>query len=381
MNRYSLFAGEYALSLDMPMGQALRIIGIPDSNDIVVPVVSALFENYDKNSGLYSTQVPSTTFDGLNHFSIHDDPLVLAVLKTTLIGITLPLPPQSDTTAPSVPAGLAAIAVSSSQINLSWTANTESDLAGYKIYKGGTYLKTVSATSTSDTGLTPSTLYCYTVLAYDTSNNQSAQSSQQCATTLAAPTAPSAPTGVNAVAGDGQVTISWSPVAGADSYNLYWNTTSPATKTTGNKIQGVTSPYVHTGRTNGTTYYYVVTAVNVNGESVESAQVSATLTSSSTASAIAAGELHTCALLANNQVRCWGYNYYGQLGNGLVSDSPLLVTVNDVTTATAIVAGTYHTCALLSGGTIKCWGRNDFGQLGNESTTNASTPQQVFGIP
>lgn len=89
-------------------------------------------------------------------------------------------------------------------------------------------------------------------------------------------TPPAAPTGVTATVGDTQVTISWTAVTGATSYNLYWMPTSPVTKTTGFKITGVTSPYAHTGLTNGTTYYYVITAVDIGGESVESAQVSAT---------------------------------------------------------------------------------------------------------
>ena len=86
---------------------------------------------------------------------------------------------------------------------------------------------------------------------------------------------PSAPTGVTASAGDGQVSISWSAVSDATSYNIYWSTTSGVTKTSGTKIADTTSPYSHTGLTNGTTYYYVVTAVNSAGESAESSEVSA----------------------------------------------------------------------------------------------------------
>jgi hypothetical protein len=89
-------------------------------------------------------------------------------------------------------------------------------------------------------------------------------------------TGPTAPIGVTAVSAGGQVTISWPPVVGATSYNLYWSKTSGVTTTTGTKITGVTSPYILSGLTNGTTYYYVVTAVNSGGESVASSQVSAT---------------------------------------------------------------------------------------------------------
>jgi fibronectin type 3 domain-containing protein len=84
------------------------------------------------------------------------------------------------------------------------------------------------------------------------------------------------PAAVNAVAGDGQVTISWDGVSGATSYNLYWSTVSGVNKATGTKISNVTSPHTHAGRINGTTYYYVATAQNALGESIESSQVSAT---------------------------------------------------------------------------------------------------------
>ncbi|OGW13930.1 MAG: hypothetical protein A2035_03980, partial [Nitrospirae bacterium GWA2_42_11] len=85
---------------------------------------------------------------------------------------------------------------------------------------------------------------------------------------------PSAPTGVTATVSDGQATISWDAVSNATSYNIYWSTTSGVTKSTGTKISNITSPYTHTGRTNGTTYYYVVTVVNDFGESAESSQLS-----------------------------------------------------------------------------------------------------------
>ena len=85
----------------------------------------------------------------------------------------------------------------------------------------------------------------------------------------------SAPTGVSVTAGDASNTLSWSNVADATSYNIYWSTTTGVTKAGGTKISSATSPYTHATLTNDTTYYYVVTAVNSSGESVESAQASA----------------------------------------------------------------------------------------------------------
>jgi len=91
-----------------------------------------------------------------------------------------------------------------------------------------------------------------------------------------APSAPVAPADVTAIGGTNQVTINWSAVTGATSYNLYWSAISGVTTTNGTKISGVTSPAVHTGLIDGTTYYYIVTAVNSAGEGAASAQVAAT---------------------------------------------------------------------------------------------------------
>lgn len=92
----------------------------------------------------------------------------------------------ADTTAPSVPTGLAASAASSSQINLSWNVGSDtggSGLAGYRVYRSGVLLGTTVGTGYSSTGLSPSTTYCFTVAAYDNAGNTSGQSAQACATT------------------------------------------------------------------------------------------------------------------------------------------------------------------------------------------------------
>jgi len=86
---------------------------------------------------------------------------------------------------------------------------------------------------------------------------------------------PDAPTGVSAISGNAQATVSWASVTGATSYNLYWSTTSGVTPLSGTKNTGVASPYTQKALTNGTTYFYVVTAVNGSGESPASSQASA----------------------------------------------------------------------------------------------------------
>lgn len=90
-----------------------------------------------------------------------------------------------DVTPPTVPTNLVATAVSSSQINLSWSASTDVvSVAGYKIYRDSVFLATSTSLTYADTGLTPSTTYTYTVSAFDPSYNESAQSDPAEATTL-----------------------------------------------------------------------------------------------------------------------------------------------------------------------------------------------------
>jgi hypothetical protein len=101
-------------------------------------------------------------------------------------------PPPSDTTAPSVPAGLQATA-GDQQVALSWTASTDPDSAvlGYHVYRDGTHIADVTGTSYANGGLTDGTTYSYTVSAYDPAGNVSAQSSPVTATPQSPPTASS----------------------------------------------------------------------------------------------------------------------------------------------------------------------------------------------
>jgi fibronectin type 3 domain-containing protein len=179
--------------------------------------------------------------------------------------------------APAAPSGLAAVAASGTQINLVWS-DTSSNEYGFKIERssdGSSFAPRatvgVSSTSYSDTGLAPSTTYYYRVRAYHSDAN-SAYSNPSSATTPAAP--PVAPTDVTAESDINRVALSWGASAGATSYNVKRSNNSGGPYTT------LASPAVagHTDITAaaGTTYYYVVSAVNANGESANSSERSGT---------------------------------------------------------------------------------------------------------
>jgi alpha-tubulin suppressor-like RCC1 family protein len=95
-----------------------------------------------------------------------------------------------------------------------------------------------------------------------------------------------------------------------------------------------------------------------------------------TAVAVAAGSRHTCAVLDTGQLRCWGANDYGQLGQGNTNnigdnpgETPVAVDLGAGRKVVAVSAG-YHTCAALDNGQLRCWGYNAFGQLGQGDTDN-----------
>jgi hypothetical protein len=98
------------------------------------------------------------------------------------------------------------------------------------------------------------------------------------------------------------------------------------------------------------------------------------------ATAIAAGIDHTCALLTSHAIKCWGYNLYGQLGDNTRNQSSTPVNVVGINTAIAIVADANYTCALLANGTVKCWGDNRYGLQSSGLPLDSSTPVTVGGL-
>src|SRR5207253_1577810 len=169
------------------------------------------------------------------------------------------------------------------QVALSWTtpADGGSPITGYKVYRGtvsgslSLYQTLGVVSGYTDSGVTNGTTYYYQVSAVN-AVGEGARSSEKSATPTAPATAPGVPT-LTATAGNAQVALSWTTPANGGSpitaYKLYRGTVSGSLSLY--QALGATNGYTDTAVTNGTTYYYQVTAVNAVGEGSRSTQRSA----------------------------------------------------------------------------------------------------------
>jgi fibronectin type 3 domain-containing protein len=177
---------------------------------------------------------------------------------------------------PAAPTGLMATA-GNAQVSLTWSASAGA--TSYHVKRstasGGPYtqVSAPSGTSFTDTGLTNGTTYFYVVSAVN-SSGESANSSQASATPAAPAQPPASPTALQATPANAQVALAWNASAGATSYHVKRSTTSggPYTQVSA----PATTNFTDAGLTNGTTYFYVVSAVNSVGESANSSQAGAT---------------------------------------------------------------------------------------------------------
>jgi fibronectin type 3 domain-containing protein len=224
--------------------------------------------------------------------------------------------PAATVVIPPVPSGLQATA-GDTQISLAWSAS--SGASSYNVKRsttsGGPYTTVGSPINTSftNTGLVDGTKYFYVVSAVN-SAGESANSAEVNATPAAPVAPPAAPSGLTASPGNAQVILSWTASAGATSYHVKRGTASGGTYT---QVAAPTvTTFTDTGLADGTTFYYVVSAVNAAGESANSSQASATPAAAAADVVITIDPTNTKPI----SPYIYGINFY----NGVTGAPPLL---------------------------------------------------------
>jgi len=202
--------------------------------------------------------------------------LLILVLSLASCGDKITNSMVAEHTAPGLPTDVEATSADS-QATITW--RPASNATSYNIYwrssSGVTTTDNVIVNASSPyvhQGLTNGQTYFYVVTGVN-SEGESPTSPEVSATPVSAFTAPDAPVNVQLTSGDGELTLSWNPVANATSYNIYWSLNS-GVSTSSNKIASAQSSYAHSGLTNNNTYYYRISAVNSLGESSLSTEIS-----------------------------------------------------------------------------------------------------------
>ena len=93
---------------------------------------------------------------------------------------------------------------------------------------------------------------------------------------------------------------------------------------------------------------------------------------------IASAESHTCALVKNGTVECWGSNTEGELGRGTATTQELAAPVGGLSNVIAVAPGADHVCVRVSDGSVSCWGNNKYGQIGDGSQETRLTPAKTI---
>jgi chitodextrinase len=262
-------------------------------------------------------------------------------------------PSTPDTTAPTVPTGLSASAVSSSQINLTWSASLDNvGVTGYRVFRNSILVATVgSVTAYQDSGLSAATTYTYRIRALDAAGNVSVQSNTASATTQTVPDtiAPTVPTGLAATAiSSSRIGLSWSPSTdnvSVTGYRVYRNDVFLATL-------GNVTTYESVGLSAATLYSYRVDAIDAVGNaSSPSAAASSTTLAPDTATLAWDAVIHPSLV---------GYRVYFGTASGTYTQ----------TAGNGVDAGntTTRTITGLSSGTRYYFAVKAYDALNNEST-------------
>jgi fibronectin type 3 domain-containing protein len=282
----------------------------------------------------------------------------------------------SSAPVPSVPAPTSLTAAFGHSIDLSWSAPSGATVSQYLVDRDGTQIATTTNTYYYDDGVSAGGTYSYDVRAVDASGNVSAPSNVATASVPTVPTPPGAPAPMSVAPGNKAATLSWStpPSNGSaiTGYRIYRGTSSGAEKLL--KSVGLVTSYTDSQLTNGTTYYYEVSAVNSIGAGPLSAEGSATpATRPGSPGGLAAnanapaGVVLTWSAASNGGSPITGYNVYRSTKSGAET---LLVSLGNTTsyTDTAVSNGTTYYYKV---GAVNAMGA---GSLSTEKSAKRGTP-------
>ena len=256
-----------------------------------------------------------------------------------------------------------AAAVDSTSIAVAWGTNTYGQLGD------GTRTSRPLATAVDATGA----LAGKNVTAVDTGGS----SGNSCA--VASGAAYCWGSGVRGILGTGSTSSSYSPAA-VNATGVLAGKTVTAVSVGGNHACAIASGKAYCW---GDNRYGQLGDGSLTQSTVPVAVATNGVLAGKTVTSISTRYLHTCAV-ADARAYCWGYNFYGQLGIGLTTNSSTPVAVNTVgalagKNVTGISTGNNHSCAI-AGGTVACWGYNNNYELGNNTNVTSYVPVAVMGI-
>ena len=326
-------------------------------------------------SGLAGT---SYTVNGLNASTTY----YFTIVASTSSAISSPSGVGSATTlaspVPAAPSGLSATAVSSSQINLSWTPGSTASVT-YTVYRGGSAIGTgITATSFPATGLNASTTYSFTVVAVSASGTSTASNAASATTQAASVVTPAAPFGLSASPSSAsQINLNWQPsTTSGVAYSVYLGTVSGATSTlVANGLTG--QNYSVNGLFDNTSYFFTVKAVSSGGVSSAASNQAAATTQALpatppaglSASAVSATQIN----LSWSAVVNTGATYAVFYGTTSGAENTML--------ATGINGTTYSASGLTSSTTYFFIVRSVSAGGTSSPSTQASATTQAAGVP
>lgn len=268
-----------------------------------------------------------------------------------------------DTTAPSVPTGLFASHISASEVYLAWNNSVDNvAVAGYKLYRDGTYVKSVAGldAQTLDAGLDFNTLYSYTVSAYDLAGNESPQSASIGIGTLDFLPGNVADWGFALQAYGRGIARTVPDVAmDCNPYCRSLDSVSAISKSGGDLSLAVRWGDLLRWQPMAWPYYDQPYKVLGN------------------VTAVGAGDTHALAIQSNGTVWGWGDNSDGQLGDGTTISATTPVQMLNMSQAAAVTGGFDYSLILKTDGTVWATGGNSLGQLGDGTTNGHTTVIQV----